>query len=129
MNTQEQSRPRPDPLDRFAAPEHFIELEKVKTSLLKEPLAGEHGHRHATIYKTHTLTIATFVFEKGGALRDHVTKGVVVIQVITGKLAIKTVSQAVEIIPGQVLILAPNVHHSVTAREPSQMLLTVDLAG
>ena len=129
MVTQEQSRPRPDPTDRFAAPEHFIELQKVKANLLSELSVAEHGHRHETLYKTRTLTIATFVFAKDGALQDHVTKGVVVIQVIDGRLAVKTSSKTYEMSPGEVLVLAPNVHHTVTARQPSQMLLTVDLAG
>ena len=101
----------------------------MKTNLLSEPFSAEQGHRHETLYKTRTLMIATFVFAKDGALKDHVTKGVVMIQVVDGRIAVKTSSQTYEMSPGEVLVLASNVHHTVTAHEPSQMLLTVDLAG
>lgn len=129
MASQDQSQPRPDPNERFAASEHFIDLQKVKSALLSEPSGAEQGHRHETLFKTRTLTVATFIFEKDGALKDHVTKGVVVIQVVSGRIAVKTPRQTYEMSPGAVLVLRPNIHHAITASERSQMLLTVDLSG
>ena len=128
MITQELSRPRPDPSERFAAPEHCINLLTIKSKLLTEPIPAEHGHRQETIYKTRTLTIATFVFAKDASLPEHVTTGVVMIQVIDGRISVTTHSRTYEMTPGEVLVLGPKVQHTVTANEQSQMLLTVDLS-
>lgn len=114
--------------DRFAAQEHFLDIEEAAKRLLSEPDKGQNGHRQIALHKTSHTTIALFVFEPGGRIPQHRAHGAVIIQTLQGRLRVATTESNHTLSPGQVLVLAPDVPHDVTAEEASRMLLTVSLA-
>ncbi|MCC6423728.1 MAG: cupin domain-containing protein [Phycisphaerales bacterium] len=120
-------RLREHPENRFAAPLHQIDINKVANQLSAEPLQGKRLHRQETLYKHASATIALFLFEKDAYLPEHLAEGVVSVQVLQGKLRMNVDGQANELSAGQILVLAPGVKHDVRALEPSRMLLTVCL--
>ena len=122
-------RLREHPENRFSAPQHQMDLNQVAEKLLAEPLQGKRVHRQETIYKHSSATIALFLFEKGASLPEHVAEGVVSVQVLQGKLKMNVGGQQHELSAGQILVMAPGVHHDVYAQEPTRMLLTVCLQG
>jgi quercetin dioxygenase-like cupin family protein len=111
--------------DRFAPSELLLDLNESARLLLEELHEGQHGHRQIALYKANHTTIALFVFEAGGHMPRHQTRGTVLVQVLAGKLKVTAPEGAHIVGAGQVLVLAPNVPHDVVAEEPSQMLLTV----
>ncbi|RYG26697.1 hypothetical protein EON82_02250 [bacterium] len=115
--------------ERFAAQEHFLDLDEAANRLLAESDPGQLGHRQIALHKTSHTTIALFVFESGGRIPQHRAHGAVIIQALQGRLRIGTPEGGHTLTHGQALVLAPDVPHDVTAEEPSRMLLTVSLAS
>lgn len=113
--------------ERFATSEQYIDLNDAVRRLLDEPHAGQHGHRQIALHKTSHTTIALFAFEAGGRIPEHRAHGTVIIQALAGRLNVSAVEATHVLVQGQVLVLAPDVPHAVSAEEASQMLLTVSL--
>lgn len=127
MNERQSTRVREHPSVRFAGTQTVLDLPDSIESLLSEGPAGQHGHRQKALFHHGSTTLALFSFEQGSTLPDHVVDGVVIIQVLTGKLGVKISGQEHTLMPSQVLVLAPGVPHDVNAYEESHMLLTVCL--
>lgn len=113
--------------DRFATPEHLLDLNEATQRLLAEPATGSHGHRQIALHKTSHTTIALFAFEAGGRIPQHRAHGAVIVQALSGRLRIATPKTVHTLAEGQILVMAPDVPHDVTAEEASRMLLTVSL--
>ncbi len=118
---------RPHPAERFAAPEHLLDLHKIAAELRKEPLSAHRGHRQMTIYHHEPIAVVLFVFEKDGQLTDHQANGVVTIHLIEGMVQVTTAAQTYDLSAANMVALAPGVRHSLLAKQPSIMLLTVCL--
>ena len=121
----ERLRPHPEP--RFAAAQHEFNLDEVASRLKREAEAGEAGHRQETLYKRGTMSVSLFVFGRLARMAAHRAKGVVVVQVLKGRLEITAEGQVHDLPAGRLLVLAPGVEHDVVAREESHMLLTVNM--
>jgi len=118
-------RERRDPDDRFAGDEHLFDLTASTRDLQREE--ARHGHRQVTLVHDDGITVVLFAFEAGGQLVSHSADGLVMIHVIAGKIDVATATARHSMAAGSLLILAAGVEHDVTAREPSQMVLTVHL--
>ncbi len=124
--SKNEDRLREPPSSRFAAPEHLIEIHKAIEALRREPHIGTSGHRTKALYRHGPIECLIFLFEKGAALADHVVNGgSVAIQVIDGSLCVQTSTAEHSMTSGSLLLLAPGVSHSVTALQPTSMLLTI----
>lgn len=124
----EETELREHPQERFAAPEHMIDLAQAISALRNETSAIRHGHRQITLYHQRPVTLVLFAFEKGGELDDHKAAGVVTIHALEGELIVRTEAQEYKLGSGMIVVLIPNVRHSVHAVQPSAMLLTVCLS-
>lgn len=128
MTDQPSERLREHPERRFAPREAKFDLTEAVEKLRAEP-SGEHGHKQVALFKHGPETLALFLFEDGSKLPEHVVDGTVFIQVLSGRLTVRT-SEAVHDLPrGSLLRLSPGVVHDVEAEGESQMLLTVCLEG
>lgn len=126
-NETSNARLREAPATRFSGPQHVFDLQKLSTQLLSEAHTGEHGHRQMTVFHGGATAMVLFVFENGGTLADHKANGLVTIQVLEGALTVIAEEQIHALGAGHLLVLRSGVPHSVTAREASRMLLTVQL--
>ena len=126
-STETSARLRPHPTSRFNGTQHVFDLEQLSAQLTAEAHPGEHGHRQMTIFGSSNATMVLFIFEAGGTLADHHTNGLVTIQVLDGALSVSAEEQTHALGAGQLLVLGSGVTHSVTARQPSRMLLSVQL--
>ena len=120
-------RLRPHPQQRFDAPAHHFDLAAIAARLRAEPHPSVAGHRQIAIYKGEQTTLVLFAFDRDGVIPDHSADGVVTMQAIRGRLHVDGMGGSYELVPGQVLVLAPGVPHAVRATEPSEMLLTVQM--
>lgn len=120
-------RERREPAARFAGSEHLFNLAASAESLRNEKQEARDGHRQITLVHEGGVSVVLFDFEPDGRLANHSADGLVIIQAIEGILDVAT-SKATHTMPaGSLLVLAPGVVHDVSARHPSQMLLTVHL--
>ncbi|MDZ4753653.1 MAG: cupin domain-containing protein [Phycisphaerae bacterium] len=120
-------RLRAPPVDRFAGLAHRVDIAAALKALRDEPQPPANGRRQITVYHRVPVTTALFDFEAGGALNQHTTHGLVTIQVIEGRLVIEADGGTHELRSGQLLILNPDVPHSVRAPDAGVMLLTVHM--
>lgn len=121
-------RLRPPPAERFAGPEHQLDLESALESLRREPHEGSDKHRQITVFHKGSLRMVLFAFEAGGALPAHRAPGFVVIHTLRGRIGVKTLNERYELATGQMVMLDPEVVHDVTATEESDMLLTIAIS-
>jgi quercetin dioxygenase-like cupin family protein len=127
MDEEHSLRLREEPEVRFAAPQHVFDLDAVALALGKESQAGEGGHRQKTLYKRGSTTIALFMFGHLTRLPPHRARGVVMIQVLKGRVQIGAEREMHVLRAGSLLVLAPGVEHDLVAYEESQVLVTVHL--
>lgn len=127
MDRDKETRQRPHPGERFAALEHQLDLPQLAAQLRKEPLPAHRGHRQMTIYHHEPMAVVLFVFEQDGELKDHQANGVVTIHLIEGAVQVTTSAQTYDLSPASIIALAPGVRHSLLAKQPSVVLLTVCL--
>lgn len=123
----EENRLRPRPRERFGSQENMIDLLEAIQQLRVEDTAPRQGHRQITLDQWGPVTLVLFVFEEGGSLDDHKAAGVVTIHALEGELAVRTECEEYKLLPNMMVVLAPNVRHSVLAAQESVMLLTVAL--
>lgn len=127
MKNSEDSRLRVPPSERFAGPQHAFELKQVVAELRAEEHKGQKGHRQVTLMQRGAVTMVAFAFESGGVLADHAARGLVAIQILDGDFAIETPEESYRLEAGSMLVLQPNVRHSVTAHAQGALLLTVTM--
>ncbi len=118
------SRSGVPPRDRFANEVLQFDLIAEAATLAKEQHPGQPGHRQVALYKLDHVTVALFRFEKGGCLRQHKAKRVVLIQLVEGRLSVVAAGENYSLRAGGLLVLAPQVPHDVEAEEESTMVLT-----
>ena len=118
------------PLDaRFAGDSHCIDLKDVLAQLRAETPVVRHKLRQMTLFHCGPVTQALFVFEPEGELADHSAHGWVTIQAVDGHLTVTAAGVTYELETGMLVLLNPDVRHSVRARAETggAMLLTVFL--
>jgi quercetin dioxygenase-like cupin family protein len=118
----EPNRLREHPRERFAPSERIIDLDDCFRELLEEPHEPIEGHRQIAIARRNNLTLVAFHFEEGALVDGQVT-----IQVLQGRLLVRTRERTHRIDDGQLLVLAPGVRHDLRALRETRMLLTVYL--
>lgn len=118
------ARNRPAPEARFEAHSHVFDLAAEAASLRAE-VPATHGRRQKALYKNGSRTIALFALEDGASLAEHKAHGVVSIQCVQGELLVTAEQRVHRLGPMQVLILAPDVPHSVMAERQAAFLLQV----
>lgn len=126
-NTFEGNRLRARPEERFGSQENMIDLPEAIRKLRDEFATARHGHRQITLDQWGPVTMVLFAFEEGGDLADHQAAGVVTIQALEGELIVRTDEEEYRLSPNMMVVLAPNVRHSVVAVQASAMLLAVCL--
>jgi len=126
MPTSE-DRLRPHPNTRETRPVLSLDLAAAVRALEAEPQPAASGHRQISLLHRGPLRLLLFAFEAGGSLPAHHAPGQVVIQALTGRLEVTTPHGRVELGPGQVIVLEPELPHSISAVVASQMLLTICL--
>jgi len=120
-------RLRPPPSTRLAEPEMLLDLRGTLRALRAESHPAIDGHRQIGLLHRGSLRMVAFAFDAGGYLGEHRAPGVVLIQVLTGSLRVKTPGATHELGAGEALVLDPEIPHRVEAAVASDMLLMVCL--
>ena len=120
-------RLRAPPSERFAGPEHLIDLAAALEALRGEQHDSTDRHRQITVFHKGPLRMVLFTFEAGAGLPSHRAPGFVVIHTLRGRITVKTLNDSHDLAAGHLVMLDPEVVHDVTAVESSDMLLTISL--
>lgn len=118
-------RRRPHPSDRFAGAEHTLDLPAALRALRAEARPGANGHRQIALLHHGPVRLVLFAFDAGGSMPEHQAPGWITIHVLRGSLHVRTPDARHALSEGQVLALAPDVPHDVSAIGETDMLLGV----
>lgn len=121
-------RLRQAPESRFDASCLESDLRAEIASLRAEGSASG-GHRQKTILKHGGRTVALFTLDAGSGLPEHMAAGTVTIQPIEGEVTVTVEGRAHRLCPDRVLVLKPDVRHSVAADGPAAFLLQISLVS
>ena len=125
--SEQESRLRPHPSERFAGESHVLDLGEALQELRAEAHEARAGHRQITIFHRAPVTKVLFAFEAGGELPTHTAKGLVTIHALEDGLTVEAAGEEHTLKAGAIVVLSPDVPHSVRAARQSAMLLTVHL--
>ena len=113
------------PSERFAGPEHLLDLSRALLALRSEPTPGHGGHRQIALVHEGPVRLVLFAFESGGRMKEHAAPGWVTIHVLRGALTVRTGDTQHKMTAGNLLSLAPRIRHDVEATEQTDMLLGI----
>lgn len=102
-----------------------VSLADAAAQLRAEPRGASTVPRKVALLRQGPVSVILFVFEQGAVLKEHKADGEVVIQTVTGRMAVTVAGSEVQLGPGDLVSLAPGEVHSVSAIEASDMLLTL----
>lgn len=77
------------------------------------------------IFKSQELEVLRIVLLAGRSMKEHRVAGEMTLQCLEGKLEVGVAGVARRLETGQLLFLAPQIPHSVTALEDASALLTI----
>lgn len=78
-----------------------------------------------TVLKAEGARIVLFSFDAGQELTEHTAAMPVLLQVLSGRLAITAAGQTHDLVPGDLIHLPTRLPHAVLAHEPSILQLTM----
>ena len=78
-----------------------------------------------TLAQNKGVSITLFAFDVGEGLSTHSAPGDALVQILDGEAEIKIGGEDVMAKAGEVVVMAADVPHSLDARKPFKMLLTV----
>ncbi|HUR66599.1 MAG TPA: hypothetical protein VMZ03_09625 [Chitinophagaceae bacterium] len=111
------------------APWIFTDLEVVREQLKSEKAWDKNDRNGITIFKTDQMTSVVTILKEGAEISENSVDGLLVLQLISGKVVVTTGGSPFELNPGQLLHLHEAVEHSITANEETMLLLTTYMKG
>ena len=82
-------------------------------------------HSAETVAKQSELRVVLVALKAGGRMHEHHADAPITVHGLEGRIQFKVGGQTREVIPGQVLVVAAGLRHSVLAIEESAFLLTI----
>jgi quercetin dioxygenase-like cupin family protein len=125
---------RDHPLDELAAsrPAGRISIPVVTTNIDTELEAlrrsasyQRNDHASATIVNRPGLGVVLVALPKGGHMGEHRAARPIMLRVLEGRVRLTLQDQTLEMTPGDLASLAPNLAHEVSGVEDSAFLLTI----
>jgi quercetin dioxygenase-like cupin family protein len=129
MSDTPDERLRESPRERFGSAENMFDMAEALRKLRGEASPERAGHKQITLDQYGPVTVVLFAFDEGGSLKDHKAAGVVTIQALEGEVTVHTDAQEYKLGPKMMVMLSPNVRHSLDANTACAILLTVCLVN
>jgi len=107
------------------APLVQIDLPKYIQEIKTEAAWQKTDRNAITIYKTEDLTMVLVALHEGAEMKPHATNGILILQLLDGKITFGANEQQTEMAPQQMVTLHENITHNVKAVKESVFLLTV----
>ena len=123
MKKNESTNNRPNGERMIDAPFVFTDIFRYLNQLKQESAYEKNDRNAITVFKTDRLTEVLLCLHSDATIEDNSIDGIVIIQVIEGKIKLLIEDKNLELGPGQLISLHPNVKHSIMATKDSSLLL------
>lgn len=87
------------------------------------------GRNAKTLAKHGDIRVVLTAMKAGEELRQHHAHGTVLIQLLQGRVTTSVLDQVLELSPGHLVVLDPNLPHNLQAIQDSVVLLTIGWRG
>lgn len=103
----------------------MTEAATVLTDLAAEAAIPKDGTLSRVLFADDRLRLVLFAFDEGQELTEHTAAVPAVVQVVSGRFRLTLGEEVVEIDAGAWVHMPAHLPHSVLAREPGRLLLTM----
>ena len=110
-------------------PVQLIHLSDIIAQVRAERERRGLDHTAYTVRNAIALRQVLIVFGAGGRMPDHHADGGVAIQVLQGAVTVTAEGSDYALAPGDLLNLAPGLHHNLEASQESAVLVTIAPVG
>jgi quercetin dioxygenase-like cupin family protein len=94
-------------------------VEDIAIEIIKDSIVSR------ILYKDDALNVTLFAFDAGQALTEHTASQAAIIQILRGEATLTVGGETKEARAGAWLYMSPRLPHSIAARTPVVMLLTL----
>lgn len=113
------------PAARISAPVITLNIESELKALRDSAPYKRNDHASATIVNRAGLGAVLVALSKGGHLKEHRTARPIMLRVLEGRISVSLEDRTIEMTPGDLTALAPNLAHRVSGLEDSAFLITM----
>jgi len=100
-------------------------MENKKEKLINAIAYQEKSVVSKQLIKKSNGNVTLFAFDEGESLTEHTSPYEALVQIIEGKMTITIGGKPYEVEEGEIILLPPNIPHSLIADEKSKMMLTM----
>jgi quercetin dioxygenase-like cupin family protein len=128
-----------EPVSTPAGDHVYLQTHQVSGDVLRFLLSFEGSRLHEvaasspsgragkTLVKEGSLRIVQMALKEGVGLSSHDVDGAVSVQILRGRLQMRTAGGAMDLTPGALVVLDASVRHSATAMSDCELLITISL--
>lgn len=98
---------------------------QIHANLLEELPILRDATTSRVVINNDVLRFVLFSFDAGQQLTEHASPRAVIVQLLSGRMDFSVDSQSAILTAGDVVYLAPNARHALTAVEPCHLALTM----
>ena len=109
----------------FTQPVHHLDLDEEGARLLQEASTNPSHRAAKTLSKDSSMSVAIIAITGGTEIKDHSAHGSALLQTLRGHVSISLKDAEVELPAGQLVTLASQVPHDLSAMVDSVVLLVV----
>jgi quercetin dioxygenase-like cupin family protein len=113
------------PADRISVPVVTTNIDSELEALRRSASYQRNDHASTTIVNRPGLGVVLVALPKGGQMAEHRAARPIMLRVLEGKVRLALPDRTLEMSPGDVTSLAPNLAHKVSGVEDSAFLLTI----
>jgi quercetin dioxygenase-like cupin family protein len=106
------------------APYVFADIQEYARQLKKERAWKKNDRNGITIFKTDRLTMVLTSLHKGSVVKDNAVNGIISLQVLKGKVWLRSPDSDIELRQDQLMNFHPYIRYSIRALKDSILLLT-----
>lgn len=98
---------------------------QIHANLLEELPILREATTSRVVLNNDILRFVLFSFDAGQLLTEHASPRAVIVQLLSGKMDFSVDGESAELTAGDIVYLAPNARHALTAIEPCHLALTM----
>ncbi|HEX3762980.1 MAG TPA: cupin domain-containing protein [Kofleriaceae bacterium] len=102
-----------------------FELATIGRELRTDDAYQRDGHTARTLVREPMLRVVLVVMKASARIAEHRAQEITTVHALTGSLRLTVADRTVELTPGRLLVIPPDLRHDVAALTDSALLLTL----
>lgn len=103
----------------------LFELATTARELRADDAYQRDGHTARTLVREPTMRVVLVVMKASARIAEHRAQEITTVHALTGSLRLTMPDRTIELTPGRLLVIPPDLRHDVAALTDSALLLTL----